>query len=159
LTSPRGAAFDQRLARQWIEQNRDTIIVCGRYEGVDERVGAFVDGEISIGDLILTGGELAALAIIDATARLYPGVLGNEASAVGESFEDELLEYGQFTRPPVFRGLSVPEVLQSGDHARIARWRRWHSLRLTRECRPDLFGRRPLTPEEQELLKMAEDDL
>jgi tRNA (guanine37-N1)-methyltransferase len=159
LMSPRGKIFDQRWARDWNKQPRDTIIVCGRYEGVDERVLRFVDEEVSLGDLILTGGELAALAIIDATARLYPGVLGNEASVGAESFEDGLLEYGQFTRPLNFRGLTVPTALQSGDHARIARWRRWHSLKLTQERRADLVERLRLGPDDQELLKLSEDEL
>jgi tRNA (guanine37-N1)-methyltransferase len=122
---------------------RSFILVCGRYEGVDERVLHFVDGEISVGDFILSGGECAALTIIDATARLVPGVLGNEASLRTESFMDGGLEYPQYTRPPEFRGLRVPEVLLSGDHGEVARWRAAEAAERTRERRPDLMeGRR-----------------
>ena len=109
------------------------VLVCGRYEGVDERVRTFVDDEISVGDFVLTGGELAALCVLDAVARLLPGVLGNEASAREESFEAGLLEGPQYTRPPEFRGMEVPEVLLSGDHAEVARWRRRQALLRTRK--------------------------
>jgi tRNA (guanine37-N1)-methyltransferase len=159
LTSPRGKRFDHSVARAWNQEARDTVIICGRYEGVDERVLQFIDEEVSIGDLVLTGGELAALAMIDASARLYRGVLGNDQSARAETFEEGLLEYGQFTRPPVFRGIPVPPVLQSGDHSRIARWRRWHSLKLTAQRRPDLFHRLRLSAEDQKLLTLTEAEL
>jgi tRNA (guanine37-N1)-methyltransferase len=158
LMSPRGPRFDQVRARA-LSREPELILVCGRYEGVDERVMSHVDEELSLGDFVLTGGELAALCVLDAVARLIPGVLGNEASAGAESFEEGLLEHPQYTRPPEFRGAKVPEVLQSGDHARIARWRRWHALQLTRERRPDLFERLALSKTDMKLLAKREDDL
>lgn len=158
LMSPRGARFDQAQARA-LAGEESLVLVCGRYEGVDERVLAYVDGELSIGDFVLTGGELAALCVVDAVSRLVPGVLGNMASAGAESFEEGLLEHPHYTRPPEFRGAAVPAVLQSGDHARIARWRRWHSLRLTRERRPDLFERLALSKDDQKLLQRSEEEL
>ena len=136
LMSPQGRKFDQRVAQ---ELPAELILVCGRYEGVDERVMDWIDDEISLGDFVLTGGELAALAIIDTMARLVPGVLGNAESALSESFTEGLLEGPQYTRPPEFRGRKVPEVLLSGDHAKIAAWRREQSLQRTRSRRPDLL--------------------
>jgi tRNA (guanine37-N1)-methyltransferase len=159
LMSPRGPTFTQRHARDFAQREGGLVLVCGRYEGVDERVLGHVDGELSIGDFVLTGGELAALTVVDAVARLYPGVVGNEVSTASESFEEDLLEYPQYTRPPVFRGEGVPAVLQSGDHARIARWRRWKALQLTRERRPDLFARLALTQADRKLLDTPEDAL
>jgi tRNA (guanine37-N1)-methyltransferase len=159
LMSPRGPSFTQARARELVSHTAGLILVCGRYEGVDERVMAHLDGELSLGDFILTGGEIAALAVVDAVARLLPGVLGNQSSHVSESFEEGLLEHPQYTRPPVFRGAEVPAVLQSGDHARIARWRRWKALRLTQERRPDLFARLELGPADQKLLAKREEDL
>jgi tRNA (guanine37-N1)-methyltransferase len=138
LLSPQGRPFDQQLARE-LAALPAFVLVCGRYEGVDERVLGFVDGEISLGDFVLSGGEFAALAIIDASARLVPGVLGNEASVVTETFNGPDLEYPQYTRPPEFRGLRVPEVLLSGDHAAVARWRADQSRERTRDRRPDLL--------------------
>jgi tRNA (guanine37-N1)-methyltransferase len=160
LTSPRGERLDQRLAGQLAEHGK-LVIACGRYEGVDERVRAVVDVEVSLGDFVLTGGELAALAIVDAAARYIPGVLGNESSAGEESFSGEggLLEHPHYTRPPVFRGMQVPEVLLSGDHRRIERWRRREALRATRERRPDLFERLALTDEDRRLLEAGDDEL
>jgi tRNA (guanine37-N1)-methyltransferase len=159
LTSPRGVRFDQALARRLAEQGR-VILVCGRYEGVDERVMTAVDMEVSIGDFVLTGGELAALCVVDAAARLVPGVLGNDASAGAESFAaDALLEHPHYTRPPEFRGMKVPEVLLSGDHKRIERWRRRESLRATRQRRPDLFARQALTDEDLRLIEAGDDEL
>lgn len=152
LMDPQGRRFTQEVARELHRAGR-VILVCGRYEGFDERVRSFVDDEISIGDFVLTGGELAALCVVDATARLVPGVLGNEASAGAESFEEGLLEYPQYTRPPVFRGMEVPEVLLSGDHAKIARWRRRQALLRTRERRPDLFARLELDEADRKLLE------
>lgn len=140
LMSPQGARFDQAKAVEF-SRHDSLVLVCGRYEGVDERVLGWVDEELSLGDFVLTGGEVAALAVVDAVARLLPGVLGNELSAQSESFTGEgLLEGPQYTRPPEFRGLKVPDVLLSGDHARIARWRKEQALSRTRERRPDLLG-------------------
>jgi tRNA (guanine37-N1)-methyltransferase len=160
LMSPRGAPLDQALARRLAGQGR-LVLVCGRYEGVDERVRQAVDLEVSVGDFVLTGGELAALCVVDAAARLIPGVLGNEASAGAESFagEDGLLEHPHYTRPPEFRGMKVPEVLLSGDHRRIERWRRREALRVTRERRPDLFEGARLTAADQRLLDAGDDEL
>ena len=141
LMSPQGAPLDQAKAGELAGRGA-LILVCGRYEGVDERVLGWVDEEISIGDFVLNGGEIAALAVIEAAARLVPGVLGNELSAHAESFSGEgLLEGPQYTRPPEFRGLRVPEVLLSGDHKRIAQWRKEQAVARTRERRPDLLTR------------------
>lgn len=158
LMSPRGPVFNQARARE-LAREPGLILVCGRYEGVDERVIPYLDGELSLGDFILTGGEVAALAVVDAVARLLPGVLGNVDSSVSESFEEGLLEYPHYTRPPVFRGAEVPAVLQSGDHARIARWRRWKALQLTRERRPELFACLELGPADLKLLAKREEEL
>jgi len=160
LTSPRGSRFDQRWAREVAALGR-LIIACGRYEGVDERVTAAVDLELSLGDFVLTGGELAALAILDAAARFIPGVLGNEDSANLESFSGRggLLEHPHYTRPPVYRGMKVPEVLLSGDHRRIERWRRRESLLATRERRPELFARLSLDDDDLRLLTAGDDEL
>ena len=141
LLSPQGPRFNQGKAQE-LAVHGALILVCGRYEGVDERVLRWVDEELSLGDFVLTGGEIAALAVIDAMARLVPGVLGNELSAQSESFSGEgLLEGPQYTRPPEFRGLRVPEVLLSGDHEKIARWRQEQAVARTRERRPDLLTR------------------
>lgn len=162
LTSPRGERLDQALARRLADHGK-LILVCGRYEGVDERVTRAVDMEVSLGDFVLTGGELAALCVVDAAARLIPGVLGNEASAGAESFAGEdglgLLEYPQYTRPPEYRGMKVPEVLLSGDHRRIERWRRREALRATRDRRPDLFARLPLPESDLRLIDAGDDEL
>jgi tRNA (guanine37-N1)-methyltransferase len=139
LLSPQGRRFTQAVAEELAKEG-SLILVCGRYEGVDERVGGFIDGELSLGDFVLTGGEPAALAVIDAVARLVPGVLGNELSSRSESFSAGLLEGPQYTRPPEFRGLRVPEVLLSGDHGKIAKWRREQSVLRTQERRPDLLA-------------------
>jgi tRNA (guanine37-N1)-methyltransferase len=159
LTSPRGEILSQPLARRLAEHGR-LVLACGRYEGVDERVRTAVDLEVSLGDFVLTGGELAALCVVDAAARLVPGVLGNEASAGAESFAAEpLLEHPHYTRPPEWRGQKVPEILLSGDHARIARWRRREALRATRERRPDLWARLDPTPGDLDLVDSADEDL
>jgi len=143
LLSPRGSVFDQATAQR-LSREESLVLICGRYEGVDERVSAFVDEEISIGDYTLSGGEPAAMVAIDAIARLVPGVLGNANSAAEESFSNGLLEYPQYTRPEEYRGMKVPEVLLSGDHERIKLWRAEQSLQLTRARRPDLLaGDRP----------------
>lgn len=160
LTSPRGRRFDQALARRFADEGR-LVLVCGRYEGVDERVMSSVDMEVSVGDFVLTGGELAALCVVDAAARLVPGVLGNEASAGAESFAggEALLEHPHYTRPPEFRGMRVPEVLLSGDHRRIERWRRRESLRATRDRRPELFARLHLPESDARLIDAGDEDL
>lgn len=155
LMSPRGPRFTQAMAAELVKAP-GLVLVCGRYEGVDERVIPFVDGELSVGDFVLTGGELAALCVFDAVCRLVPGVLGNAESAGAESFQAGLLEYPQYTRPPEFRGEGIPKVLLSGDHARIARWRRWKALTLTRERRPDLFAALELSREDEKLLGLDE---
>lgn len=139
LMSPRGKPFTQGMARD-LAAGPGALIVCGRFEGVDERViEARNLVEVSIGDYVLSGGEIAALAILDAVARLIPGVMGKEASGTEESHENGLLEYPHYTRPRAFEGRTIPEVLTSGDHARIARWRKEQSEALTRERRPDLL--------------------
>ena len=148
LLGPQGKLFDQAEAER-LAREEELVLISGRYEGIDERVKAFVDEELSVGDYTLSGGELAAMVVIDAVARLVPGVLGNAKSPEEDSFSDGLLEYPQFTRPEEFRGMKVPEVLVSGDHERIQKWRREASVRLTRERRPDLLAKAPLAPEEK----------
>jgi tRNA (guanine37-N1)-methyltransferase len=140
LLTPQGAPLDQARVRGLVARGA-VMLVCGRYEGFDERVRASVDEEISLGDFVMTGGEVAAMAIIDACARLLPGVLGNEASATDESHADGLLEYPQYTRPAEFRGLPVPAVLSGGNHGEIAKWRHEQAVARTRERRPDLYAR------------------
>lgn len=158
LLSPRGPVFTQARARTYRDQGA-LILVCGRYEGVDERAMALVDEELSVGDYVLTGGELGALIVLDAVARLVPGVLGNAESPLTESFEAGLLEHPHYTRPPSWNGQEVPAVLQGGDHARIARWRRWQALRLTRARRPELFALLQLSKEDRALLEKDESEL
>lgn len=151
--TPTGQALTQALVRE-LAQGPGALLLCGRYEGVDHRIREhLVDGEVSVGDVVLAGGEVAACLIVEAVVRLLPGAMGNAESPVGESFgASGLLEEPQFTRPADFRGWSVPEVLRSGDHARIGRWRRAAALRRTRERRPDLLDR-DLTPDERALLE------
>jgi tRNA (guanine37-N1)-methyltransferase len=155
LTTPQGAPFTQATAAS-LSQKERLLIVCGRYEGVDERVGTLVDLELSIGDYVLSGGEVPAMVIVDAVSRLLPGVLGDERSAADDSFADGLLEYPHYTRPATCEGLSVPEVLLSGDHARIAAWRRRASVLRTARRRPDLLAAARLTPQEHELANNAD---
>jgi tRNA (guanine37-N1)-methyltransferase len=151
--SPQGRPFDQSAARRFAAHGR-VVLVCGRYEGIDERViDSVIDEEVSIGDFVLSGGEVAALVVIDAVARLLPGVLGNAGSLDEESFATGLLEYPQYTRPQEFRGLRVPEILLSGDHGKIRRWRRARMLERTRRRRPDLFARHVLTDEDRKLIE------
>jgi len=158
LLSPRGRRFDQPLAEELARSASSTAggfsLLCGRYEAVDERVVAHLaDDELSIGDYVLAGGEVAALVVIEAVSRLLPGVMGNEVSGHDESFTSGLLEYPHYTRPADFRGWKVPEVLRSGDHGRIDRWRRAMALRRTMETRPDLItARGGLSDEERRLL-------
>ncbi|MDH3960058.1 MAG: tRNA (guanosine(37)-N1)-methyltransferase TrmD [Desulfuromonadales bacterium] len=147
LMSPQGKTFQQADAERF-SQEAGLVFVCGRYEGFDERIRSLVDEEISLGDFVLTGGELAAATILDATARLLPGVLGAAGSAQGDSFSDGLLEYPQYTRPAEFKGVRVPEVLASGNHQLIANWRRREQLRRTLERRPELLESAPLSKED-----------
>lgn len=156
LLSPRGRRFDQAAAAR-LAREPALALVCGRYEGIDERVANFVDEELSIGDFVLSGGEPAAIVVVDAVGRLVPGVLGCADSASEESFGDGILEYPQYTRPPEFRGLAVPPVLLSGDHGAIARWRRREALRRTSATRPDLVARAILSDEDRRLLAAIED--
>jgi tRNA (guanine37-N1)-methyltransferase len=144
LLSPQGRLLTQSLAAE-LAALPDLVLVCGRYEGVDERVRAFVDEEVSIGDYVLSGGEVAALVVIDAVSRLVPGVLGAAESVIEESFHDGLLEYPHYTRPPEFRGQVVPPVLLSGDHEAIRHWRRAQAVQRTAARRPDLLARAHLT--------------
>ena len=156
LLSPGGRRFDQPYARELVASGGFSLI-CGRYEGVDQRVADHLcDGELSVGDFVLAGGEAAALVIIEAVARLLPGVVGNDASVSEESFSESLLEYPQYTRPAEFRGWDVPEVLRSGDHGRIARWRRAQALRRTLARRPELLA--PLDEDDQALLAEFPED-
>ncbi len=139
LTGPRGEKFNQKIARELARESH-LIILCGHYEGVDERVRqTLIDREYSIGDYILTSGNLPAMVMTDAVVRLIPGALGDDASGEDESFENDLLEYPQYTRPPEFQGLRVPDVLLSGDHEKIAKWRKAEAMRITLASRPDLI--------------------
>lgn len=153
LLSPGGRRFDQAAATDLASRGGFSLL-CGRYEGVDDRIRRhLVDGELSVGDVVLAGGEVAAMLVVEAVARLVPGVVGNEASIEDESFSDGLLEHPQYTRPASFRGWEVPEVLRSGDHARVARWRRAQALARTAEHRPDLIeARGGLTDADRQLL-------
>ena len=151
LMTPQGKPYDQKKARELSEEEH-LIIICGHYEGVDERVREhLVDDEISIGDYVLTGGELPALIIMDSVTRLQSGVLGDEESAVDESFNEGLLEYPHYTRPSDFRGWKVPDILMSGHHAEIAKWRKMQSLKRTLERRPDLLEKADLNQQDKKL--------
>ena len=153
LLTPQGRLFCQHIAQE-LSRYSHLILICGRYEGVDERVGEhLVTDEISIGDYVLGGGELAAMVVVDAVARLLPGVLGSEASPLDNSHTTGLLEYPQYTRPDVYRGWAVPEVLLSGDHAQIARWRREQAILRTLKRRPELLDKANLSPGERQLIE------
>ena len=155
LLTPQGERFDHAMARD-LASHSALALLCGRYEGIDDRVRDLIPvREVSLGDFILTGGEFAALAIIDAVARFVPGVLGDEESATEESFATGLLEYPQYTRPPEFMGQRVPDILLSGDHGRVARWRREQSLLRTLQKRPDLLETADLTEEDRNFLEKA----
>ncbi len=156
LMSPGGRRLDQDLAHE-LAQQEHLVLVCGRYEGVDARILSRIDDEVSLGDFVLTGGELAALAVVDAVARLRPRVLGNAESADDESFEGPLLEYPQFTRPRSFEGVDVPDVLLSGDHARVAAWRLEQAVLRTLELRPERLHDREALPSELRVLVEALD--
>ena len=158
LLSPRGAPFTQQTAARYAALDR-LVLLCGRYEGVDERVREELEAEeVSVGDFVLTGGEVAALAVIEATVRLLPGALGDEGSAAADSFSDGVLDHPHYTRPAVVRGRAVPEALLSGDHGRIRRWRRKEALRATRERRPDLLAASDLSAEDRALLHEIESE-
>ncbi len=153
LLSPQGRTLDAGLARE-LAAEQQVVLICGRYEGVDERVAEhLVDGEISIGDYVLSGGELAAAVVVDAVARFVPGVVGKEGSVRNDSFSGGILDYPQYTRPREFRGLKVPAVLFSGDHKKIERWRRKKALEKTARRRPDLVKADTLSPEDRDLLE------
>jgi tRNA (guanine37-N1)-methyltransferase len=155
LLTPQGRLFNQQTARELSRVQR-LILICGRYEGVDERVAEyFTDDQISVGDYILTGGELAAMVVLDAVTRLLPGVLGNEGSAFADSFSQPVLEHPQYTRPQHFEGMSVPGVLLCGNHESIRRWRRGQALLRTSMRRPDLFACLSLTDDDAVLLESA----
>lgn len=151
--TPSGRPFDQARARE-LAGGGGFSLLCGRYEGFDQRaLDLVVDDEVSVGDFVLAGGELAALCIVEATVRLLPGALGNDESAQEESFAEGLLEYPHYTKPADFRGLIVPDVLRSGDHGRVARWRRAAALQRTKDRRPDLFAVYELTTEDERALR------
>ena len=153
---PQGERLTQKLAGEFAEA-AGLIIVCGRYEGMDERVKELlIDRSVSIGDYVLSGGELAAMVLVDTVTRLIPGVLGSDESARTDSFSDGVLEYPQYTRPPEFRDMCVPDILLSGDHARIERWRRRESLKRTLLTRPDLLATADLTPQDHKILRELE---
>ena len=153
LMTPQGDRLTQSRVKKMSQENRLTIL-CGRYEGIDERIRAhFVDDEISIGDYILTGGEIPAMVLVDAIVRLIPGVLGDEASTEEDSFSYSLLEYPQYTRPENFRGFKVPDVLLSGNHEKIRRWRRKESLKRTYNRRPDLLEKAELSDDDKKILE------
>ncbi|MGC8834421.1 MAG: tRNA (guanosine(37)-N1)-methyltransferase TrmD [Armatimonadota bacterium] len=159
LTSPRGRKYNQLLAEE-LAREPHIVIICGRYEGVDERVcQQLVTDEISIGDYVLTGGELAALVILDSVVRLLPGALGDEESAVHESFSSGLLEHPHYTRPAEFRGMKVPEVLLTGDHQVVRRWQRKEALRVTWLRRPELLASAPLSVSDRALLEELRKEL
>lgn len=153
LLSPQGRQFNQSIAEDFSREKRRLVFICGRYEGIDERVRiSLADDEISIGDYVMTGGELAASVIIDAAARLIKGALGDDRSAEEESFSSGLLDYPHYTRPREFRGLSVPDVLVSGNHKEIWQWRRKEALKKTLEKRPDIIEKTQFTDEDKKLI-------
>lgn len=149
---PRGVTFNQNIAKE-LSREENLIFVCGHYEGIDERAYKYFDMEISLGDFVLTGGEMASIPVIDSVCRLIPGVLGKEESFMEESFYDGTLEYPQYTRPEEFEGEKVPDILLSGHHENIRKWRRKQSLLITKEKRPDLFKTLELNKEDRKLLK------
>ncbi len=158
LMDPAGQVFDQEKAKALAEYDR-LVFICGHYEGYDARISDYLaDEALSIGDYVLTGGELPAMVIIDAVARMLPGVLGSEESAPTDSFYEGILEYPQYTRPREFEGMNVPEVLFSGDHGKIRRWRRKQALRLTKERRPELLAKTVLSDEDRKILKEINDE-
>ncbi|WP_343769618.1 tRNA (guanosine(37)-N1)-methyltransferase TrmD [Clostridium malenominatum] len=155
---PRGEKFTHSIATE-LSKEEELIFLCGHYEGIDERAYKFIDMELSLGDFVLTGGEMACIPIVDSICRLIPGVLGKDESFMEESFYNGLLEYPHYTRPEEFRGDKVPEVLTSGHHENIRKWRRLQSLKLTKEKRPDLFENIPLTKEDKKILLNIEKNM
>lgn len=155
LMSPSGEVFNQELSKK-LSEEKHLIFICGHYEGIDERIMPLVDRSISIGDFVLTGGELASMVVIDSTCRMVPGVLSSEESYQEESFYQNLLEYPQYTRPEMFRGIRVPEILLSGHHEKVRKWRRLQSLKKTMKLRPDLIDVNNLTDEDKKLIKRIE---
>lgn len=151
---PRGKTFDQEMAKE-LSEEKELIFFCGHYEGIDERIYKYIDMEISLGDFVLTGGEMACIPIVDSICRMLPGVLASSESFTEESFYNGALEYPQYTRPECFRGESVPKVLLSGHHENIRKWRRKQSLKITKERRPDLFEKLDLSKED---VKIINDD-
>ena len=158
LLDPAGRTFDQSYAEE-LAQEDELIFICGHYEGYDERIKTLVTDEISLGDFVLTGGELAAMTIIDATVRLIPEVIGKEASHQDDSFSSGLLEYPQYTRPYDFRGMTVPDVLMSGHHENIRKWRLYESLKKTYQRRPDLLENYTFSDEERTILDQIKEEL
>ncbi len=159
LLSPQGRPFNQTIAEEFSKEKQRFVFICGRYEGIDERVRiSMVDEEVSIGDYVMTGGELAALAIIDASARLIPGVLGDEKSSAEESFSWGLLDYPHYTRPREFQGLSVPDALLSGNHRDIWLWRRKEAIRKTIKMRPDLIEKIQLTSVDKKIISELKEE-
>ena len=159
LVTPQGKPFDQKMAEEFSGEHRRLLILCGRYEGVDQRVvDQYIDDEVSVGDYVLTGGELPALVIIDASVRLLPGVLGREDSLKDESFSWGILDYPQYTRPPQWDGRAVPEVLLSGNHAEIERYRRKEALRRTMARRPDLLEKAGLDSNDNKLIEEIKEE-
>ncbi len=155
LMSCSGRVFNQKVA-EGLRKKERILFICGRYEGVDERIVNYIDDELSIGDFVLSGGELAVCAVIDSIIRLLPNVVGNPDSVIEESFSTELLEYPQYTRPRVFMGYSVPDVLFSGNHEEIRKWRRYQSIIRTKKRRPDLFEKFSLTDEDKKIISQLE---
>lgn len=151
ITAPQGKTFNQKMAQDW-SQAENLTFICGHYEGFDQRIYDLADEIVSIGDYVLTGGELPTMSMIDATVRLIPGILGNDASPVEESFAHGLLEYPQYTRPENFQGMKVPAILTSGNHQKIAQWRHKEALRATYLRRPDLLEQHALSAEEEKML-------
>ena len=158
LMSPRGKTYNQQIAHRLIDETEHLIIVCGHYEGLDERINNYVDEQISIGDYILTGGEIASMAIADSIIRLLDGAI-SEGSTLEESFENGLLEYPQYTEPYDFEGYKVPDILYSGNHTAIKKWRQKQSLKITRVCRKDLFETYKFTKADLKLIKEIDDDI
>jgi len=155
LMSPGGSKFNQNYARE-LSKEEHLLFICGHYEGIDERIKPIVNDELSIGDYVLTGGELASMVVIDSLCRMIPGVLSSSESYENESFYEGLLEYPQYTRPEVYRDMRVPEVLLSGNHEKVRVWRRYHSLKKTMSIRPDIINYEGLSSEDSKLIKMIQ---